>query len=54
LQERDAIDQHHHQQQSAAAVLGALAERDRLDGLAVRTATLEDVFLQLTGREYRA
>jgi ABC-2 type transport system ATP-binding protein len=37
-----------------AALLGALAERDRLDGLAVRTATLEDVFLQLTGREYRA
>jgi ABC-2 type transport system ATP-binding protein len=37
----------------AAALLGALAERDRLDGLAVRTATLEDVFLQLTGREYR-
>lgn len=37
-----------------AAVLSALAERGNLDGLQVRTATLEDVFLQLTGREYRA
>ncbi|MFL6142213.1 MAG: ABC transporter ATP-binding protein [Labedaea sp.] len=37
-----------------AAVLSALAERGSLDGLQVRTATLEDVFLQLTGREYRA
>jgi ABC-2 type transport system ATP-binding protein len=36
------------------AVLAALAERGSLDGLQVRTATLEDVFLQLTGREYRA
>jgi ABC-2 type transport system ATP-binding protein len=35
-------------------VLSALAERGNLDGLQVRTATLEDVFLQLTGREYRA
>jgi ABC-2 type transport system ATP-binding protein len=35
-------------------VLAALAERDALEGLAVRRATLEDVFLQLTGREYRA
>ena len=34
--------------------LGALAERGNLDGLQVRTATLEDVFLDLTGREYRA
>ena len=25
-----------------------------LDGLSVRGATLEDVFLQLTGREYRS
>lgn len=25
-----------------------------LDGVSVRTATLEDVYLQLTGREYRA
>ena len=37
-----------------ATVLSALAERGNLDGLQVRTATLEDVFLQLTGREYRA
>jgi ABC-2 type transport system ATP-binding protein len=37
-----------------AALLGALAEGDHLDGVRVRTATLEDVFLQLTGREYRA
>jgi ABC-2 type transport system ATP-binding protein len=35
-------------------VLTALAERSALDGLQVRTATLEDVFLHLTGREYRA
>ncbi|SDG38761.1 ABC-2 type transport system ATP-binding protein [Lentzea fradiae] len=37
-----------------APVLSALAERGALDGLQVRTATLEDVFLGLTGREYRA
>jgi ABC-2 type transport system ATP-binding protein len=37
-----------------APVLSALAERGALDGLQVRTATLEDVFLSLTGREYRA
>jgi ABC-2 type transport system ATP-binding protein len=37
-----------------ATVLSALAERGNLDGLQVRTATLEDVFLHLTGREYRA
>lgn len=37
-----------------APVLTALAERGALDGLQVRTATLEDVFLELTGREYRA
>lgn len=37
-----------------APVLTALAERRALDGLQVRTATLEDVFLELTGREYRA
>jgi ABC-2 type transport system ATP-binding protein len=35
-------------------VLSALAERGTLDRLQVRTATLEDVFLDLTGREYRA
>jgi len=37
-----------------ARLLTALAEADRLDGVSVRTATLEDVFLDLTGREYRA
>ncbi len=37
-----------------ATVLGRLAELDRLDGLRVQTGTLEDVFLDLTGREYRA
>ncbi len=35
-------------------VLAALAERDALEGLAVTKGTLEDVFLSLTGREYRA
>jgi ABC-2 type transport system ATP-binding protein len=39
---------------SPALLLQSLAERDRLDGVSVRTATLEDVFLHLTGREYRA
>jgi ABC-2 type transport system ATP-binding protein len=34
-------------------VLAAFAERRALRGLAVRGATLEDVFLNLTGREYR-
>lgn len=37
-----------------APLLSALAERGTLGGLQVRTATLEDVFLELTGREYRA
>lgn len=37
-----------------AAVIGRLAEQDRLDGVRVHTGTLEDVFLDLTGREYRA
>ena len=37
-----------------ARVLAALAEADALQGLAVRGATLEDLFLTLTGREYRA
>lgn len=37
-----------------ARLLTALAEADRLAGVTVRTATLEDVFLHLTGREYRA
>ncbi|MFG3053651.1 ABC transporter ATP-binding protein [Kitasatospora sp. NPDC048239] len=35
-------------------VLAVLAEHNALRGLEVRGATLEDVFLQLTGREYRA
>lgn len=37
-----------------AAVLSALAQRNALTGLQVRGATLEDVFLTRTGREYRA
>jgi ABC-2 type transport system ATP-binding protein len=37
-----------------AALLSALSDRGALGGLQVRTATLEDVFLDLTGREYRA
>ena len=35
-------------------VLVRLAEIDALAGLQVRGATLEDLFLELTGREYRA
>lgn len=35
-------------------VLSALARQDALDGLSVKGASLEDVFLELTGREYRA
>ena len=37
-----------------ATVLARLADRDALAGLQVTGATLEDVFLNLTGREYRA
>jgi ABC-2 type transport system ATP-binding protein len=37
-----------------AAVLTGLADQDALTGLRVSGATLEDVFLELTGREYRA
>ena len=37
-----------------ARILSELAARDALDGLSVKGASLEDVFLQLTGREYRA
>ncbi|WP_205474489.1 ABC transporter ATP-binding protein [Nocardioides sp. SYSU D00038] len=37
-----------------ARVVATLAERDLLDGVRVQTGTLEDVFLSLTGREYRA
>lgn len=36
-----------------SAVLTALASRDALSGLHVVGATLEDVFLELTGREFR-
>ncbi len=35
-------------------VITELAAGDRLDGVSVQTGTLEDVFLALTGREYRA
>jgi ABC-2 type transport system ATP-binding protein len=38
----------------SAVVLAGLAERGALAGLRVSGATLEDVFLELTGREYRA
>jgi ABC-2 type transport system ATP-binding protein len=37
-----------------APVLARLADQHALAGLSVTGATLEDVFLQLTGREYRA
>ncbi|MDN5743881.1 MAG: ABC transporter ATP-binding protein [Nocardioidaceae bacterium] len=37
-----------------AAVIGSLAAEEKLDGVSVQTGTLEDVFLSLTGREYRA
>jgi ABC-2 type transport system ATP-binding protein len=37
-----------------APVLATLADRRALDGLRVQGGTLEDVFLALTGREYRA
>ncbi len=37
-----------------AIVLAQLADRNALRGLGVRGASLEDVFLNLTGREYRA
>lgn len=40
--------------QAPSTLLPWLAERGALDGLQVRGATLEDVFLELTGREYRA
>ncbi len=36
-----------------APVLAALADRNAMRGLSVRGATLEDVFLNLTGREFR-
>ena len=37
-----------------SVLLSTLADRGALEGLQVRGATLEDVFLELTGREYRA
>lgn len=37
-----------------ARILSELAARNALDGLSVKGASLEDVFLDLTGREYRA
>jgi ABC-2 type transport system ATP-binding protein len=37
-----------------AVILAGLADRHALAGLRVSGATLEDVFLDLTGREYRA
>jgi ABC-2 type transport system ATP-binding protein len=35
-------------------VVARLAAEQKLHGVSVRTGTLEDVFLHLTGREYRA
>jgi ABC-2 type transport system ATP-binding protein len=37
-----------------APVLARLAEEQKLDGISVRTGTLEDVFHSHTGRVYRA
>ena len=37
-----------------AVVIARLAEQQHLDGVRVQAGTLEDVFLDLTGREYRA
>ncbi|GAA4615622.1 ABC transporter ATP-binding protein [Actinoallomurus liliacearum] len=37
-----------------SSVVSALAGRGALDGVQIKGATLEDVFLNLTGREYRA
>jgi ABC-2 type transport system ATP-binding protein len=37
-----------------SSVLAELAARNAMQGLQVKSATLEDVFLTLTGREYRA
>jgi ABC-2 type transport system ATP-binding protein len=38
----------------APTVVADLAERGALAGVQIKGATLEDVFLNLTGREYRA
>jgi ABC-2 type transport system ATP-binding protein len=40
--------------QDTAKVVKALADRGALEGVQIKGATLEDVFLDLTGREYRA
>jgi ABC-2 type transport system ATP-binding protein len=37
-----------------SSVVGAMAAKDALDGVQIHGANLEDVFLTLTGREYRA
>jgi ABC-2 type transport system ATP-binding protein len=37
-----------------ATELARLSQANRLDGVRVQTGTLDDVFLDLTGREYRA
>jgi ABC-2 type transport system ATP-binding protein len=37
-----------------AAEIARLSQANRLDGVRVQTGTLDDVFLDLTGREYRA
>jgi ABC-2 type transport system ATP-binding protein len=37
-----------------AQVIGDLGDRGLLDHVQIRSASLEDVFLALTGREYRA
>ncbi|WP_019631103.1 ABC transporter ATP-binding protein [Actinomadura atramentaria] len=37
-----------------SAVVAAMAARNALTGVQIHGATLEDVFLELTGREYRA
>ncbi|WP_067482951.1 ABC transporter ATP-binding protein [Actinomadura hibisca] len=37
-----------------SAVVAALSAKDALTGVRIQGATLEDVFLDLTGREYRA
>ncbi|TDC67411.1 ABC transporter ATP-binding protein [Actinomadura sp. GC306] len=36
-----------------SAVVAAMAGKEALDGVQIRGATLEDVFLEVTGREYR-
>ncbi|MGK5559190.1 AAA family ATPase, partial [Actinomadura kijaniata] len=42
------------QTRDPSVVVAALAGRGALAGVGIRGATLEDVFLELTGREYRA